>query len=233
MNLLFRHIMLCLMFFVVTCSCETHQNSTNRLPEDSDKISTAISDVTGNGYAYWDLLGYQKGEKLPDFTLRNINGDRFNLYETLKLGKPVMLITGSTTCDHTRKNLNSINAFTNKYSNKLSIYIIYTQEAHPCDAISPYSLNHEIWESKANIRDHVKASQPRTYGERKALASKWQKTYKVQPTVLIDNPGNDSWKTLGQAPNMMYLIEPDGNVYYKQVWAQMEEVEGVATELVK
>ncbi len=178
-----------------------------------------------SGYQLWNEMGFHEGEQSPNFTLFSGRGQKFNLYETLqKDNKPVMLITGSYTCDVTRHNLKAINELSDSIGNKVDMYMIYTIDAHPADVPSPYSANDKPWIAKANIRDSVEEAQPATYGERIQLADKWKNDYDVKPPILIDTPENGFWKNFGQAPNMVYLILPSGIIYFKQSWFNEKEV---------
>ena len=209
-----------LLLFILT-SCRTtynSHNSTTRPPSDADKINMAVSDGIKSNFKDFEKLGYQKGDKIPNLTLYSLDGSKFTLSEALANGKPVLLITGSYTCDISRHNIPDINALAGKYKDKLSIYLVYTIDAHPSDVPSPYSKNNKVEIAQANVREHIEASQPKTYGERKTLAKKWQQQNYISAPVLVDNPTNDFWLSFGQAPNMAYLIEPGGSVYYKQAW---------------
>lgn len=71
-------------------------------------------------------------------------------------------------------------------------------------------MQKKIWIVPDNVRDSVEASQPLTYGQRVALALLWQHCYAIQVPILVDSPDNLFWKAFGQAPNMAYLIQPNG-----------------------
>jgi hypothetical protein len=172
----------------------------------------------------WDSLGYKKGQHVPNFILYTADGIPFRLDHELEKGKPIVLINGSYTCDVSRANLPAIKAITNKYKDTLNIVVVYTIEAHPADTASPYSYEKE-WQAPDNIRDSISANQPNTYGERVALAQQWQEENQIIVPILIDSPDNVYWHFFGQAPNMAYLIEPGGTVYYKQSWFREEELE--------
>jgi hypothetical protein len=42
--------------------------------------------------------------------------------------------------------------------------------------------------------------------------------------VLVDDPDNFYWKKFGQAPNMVYVITPSQEVFYKQAWFNKEKL---------
>ncbi len=67
--------------------------------------SASISyNVISNGLKKdWNHLGFRSGDRVPNFTLYDQDGKQFDLSSELKLGEPVVLISGSYTCDVTPK----------------------------------------------------------------------------------------------------------------------------------
>ena len=225
-----------LLSIVILASCRTNynvQSNHSQPPNDGDKIKLSFSEGINNNYKDFEKLGYQPRTKIPDFTLFSPDGVKFRLAEVLAKGKPVVLITGSYTCDISRHNIGDINTITARYKDKLSTYVVYTIEAHPSDVASPYSKNNRIDLAQANIREHIDAQQAKTYSERKAIAKKWQQQNSILAPVLVDNPTNDFWLAFGQAPNMAYLIEPDGTVYYKQAWFKYVSLDNAIKDLLQ
>jgi hypothetical protein len=82
------------------------------------------------------------------------------------------------------------------------------------------------------VEAHIEAVQPKTFGERKALAQKWIKELKITVPVLLDNPVNQFWNYFGQAPNMAYLIKPNGMVVEKEIWLEMNKFERAVQQLI-
>ena len=218
MNLLGYLTGLLLVAALSDCQPNTSTHTQAKPPSDVAKVSLPRSEGIKNHYKNFDKLGYRKGNKIKNFTFFSPNGDTFSLADILESNKPLLLISGSYTCDVSRYNIPDINAITAKYRDKVNIYLVYTIDAHPSDTVSPYSANNRIEIAPANVRDHIEAKQAKTYGERKLLAKQWQQRNAIIAPVVVDNPANDFWLTFGQAPNMAYLINPDGTVYYKQTW---------------
>jgi cytochrome oxidase Cu insertion factor (SCO1/SenC/PrrC family) len=190
-------------------------------PSSSARISEEISaGLLGN----WEQLGIQKGQPVPDFTLHSEKGKTFSLKDELSKGKPVVLISGSYTCDVSRGNMEAIKNFQKEYGDKASFFMIYTIDAHPFDSPSPYSPERKVWIAKNNTRDNVKAAQPKVYEQRVELARKWLKENSIEFPVLIDAPDNFYWKKFGQAPNMVYIISPGQTVFFKQAWFNKERL---------
>jgi len=166
----------------------------------------------------WEMLGYHPGDTVPDFTLYSGEGKPFHLYAELQKGKPVMIVNGSYTCDISRGNLPSLNLINDRYGKDVEMVMVYTIDAHPNDVVSPYSPDGKIWIPPNNIRDSISAQQPKTYGERVALSKVWVKENQIHMPVVVDKPDNEYWMEFGQAPNMCYIIDPDGVVEYRQTW---------------
>jgi hypothetical protein len=207
---------------IIIAFVSTSCNSTSHLaPSAASKINRDISSgLLGN----WEQLGIQKGQPAPDFTLYSEKGKTFNLASELRKGAPVVLITGSYTCDVSRGNMESIKSFERQFGKDAHFFMIYTIDAHPFDVASPYSAEGKIWIAKNNIRDNVKAAQPKTYQQRVDLARKWTSDNSIPFTVLVDTPDNFYWKQFGQAPNMVYIILPSQKVFYKQAWFNKEKL---------
>jgi hypothetical protein len=175
--------------------------------------------VVSNGLKKdWNQLGFRIGDHVPNITLFSQDGKQFDLSSELKLGKPVVLISGSYTCDVTRSNLPAIKSLSSKYEAKYNFFIVYVIEPHPIDVPSPYSADRKIWISANNIRDHIAANQPKTYQQRVDNSKKWKQSYNINLPILVDDPDNFFWSKFGEAPNMVYVIVPNNIVYYKQAW---------------
>jgi hypothetical protein len=190
-------------------------------PAPSAQITKDISSgILGN----WEQLGIQKGQPVPDFTLFSENGKVFNLSSELKKGQPIVLISGSYTCDVSRRNMETIKALYKQFEGQARFFMVYTIDAHPFDTSSPYSAEGKVWIARSNVRDNIKAAQPQTYKERVGLAHKWMTENSIAFPVLVDGPDNFYWKKFGQAPNMVYIITPSQDVYYKQAWFNQEKL---------
>ncbi|WP_337042537.1 hypothetical protein [Emticicia sp. 17c] len=214
-------------------ACQNGSISLNTPPNDNDKITIQVSKGINTNYSNFKNLGYQKGDKIPDFTLFTPEGSEFSVDKTLANGKPLVLISGSYTCDISRFNLPEANALGVKYNAQINIYHVYTVEAHPFDKFCPYSSDKTMKIPTANIRDNVQANQPKTYGERRKLAKKWQAENNILIPILVDKPDNDYWLSFGQSPNTAYLIAPDGHVFYKQVWFNYIDLDNAIKDLLR
>ncbi len=163
-----------------------------------------------------DQSGYTAEETVPDFTLYTLNGDSVRLSDELDKGIPVLLVGANYTCPVWRGKIKVLNEMASVYAGLVSIFVVYTVEAHPTVDVSPYSG--KVWTTSANEMEGVLYEQPKTYGERLAVVADMINDLDITPLVLVDGPCNPWWSHYGPAPNNAYLIRPDGTVAAKHGW---------------
>ncbi|WP_193217897.1 MULTISPECIES: deiodinase-like protein [unclassified Imperialibacter] len=169
--------------------------------------------------APWVTLGYLPGKEVPSLTLFDTERQILSLTDdSHKKTKPLLIVTGSYTCDISRKNLPSLLHLEEKFGSKVDIMIVYTMDAHPYDSPSPYSPTGEVSIAMDNVRNNIKAEQPKTYKERVELAKAWVRENAISVPIFIDNPQNEFWWAFGQGPNMCYLINTEGKVAFRELW---------------
>lgn len=217
-----------LVYVAMLNSCSQKSSPIPGLPSDEATLafhqSEAYTDSTGH-MEKLDALLLQPGDTAPDFTLHSPEGMPFSLYEELSYGDPIVLIAGSYTSHESRGHLPAVSELYENYGGKIQIVMVYTIDAHPQDAISPYSWKKDKWIVKKNTEDGIKADQPRTYLDRRSLCQFLREKFDLKLEVLVDNPDNEFWRKYGQAPNMAYIIHPDKTVYWRQIWFQPESFE--------
>lgn len=183
----------------------------NSRPEDSDTMCY-FEPYTGG----FNTTGYQQGDTLNDFTLFNYNGDTLNLRRELMKGKPVVLVSCSYTCPVYRNRVPQLNTLFAQYSDSVSIFLIYTIEAHPYPDISPYFGY--VNPSQQNINEGILYPQPANYGQRKHMVWKMDSAMTINVPVFIDGPCDTWLRNYGPAPNNAYLITKQGIVFSKHPW---------------
>jgi hypothetical protein len=200
------------------------------LPDDKASICTApMFNIT---YP-WDLNSYPQFPitVIPDFTLYTKDSVGYTASKVLASGKPMVLIDGSYTCDVFRYAIPQINQIKLRYGDSISIFVIYTLEAHPI--VDPnFYRNGQNWVVKNDSTDNVLYRQPKTYGERRAMVDtmlKRQTSPSIEPTILLDGPCNEWWRAFGPAPNNAYLIAADGRVVKHQAWFNVNWIAGQQT----
>ncbi len=183
----------------------------NQAPQSSDPICP-IQNYLGN----FDDSGYHIGDTVNDFTLYNKDNLALSLSETLKKGKPVLLISSSYTCWVFRDNIAAINQLYSEYKDQLEIFVIYTVEAHPDKDISPYFGR--VNTGANNIKDGILYRQPVLYGDRLQIIEDLLIQQTLDVPLFIDGPCNEWWYHFGPAPNNATLIDPNGVVQIKHAW---------------
>lgn len=164
----------------------------------------------------FEEAGLEEGAIIPDFTLYDIDGTPFNAASTLGEGKPLLIVNGSYTCPVFREKLSTINRIVQDFKDELTVAIVYTVEAHPRTDTSVYFGY--VNTGKANKDEGVLYRQPRTYGERKAVATDMLQALTIDAPVYLDGPCNNWWEVFGHAPNNAYVINTDGRIVTKHGW---------------
>lgn len=172
--------------------------------------------------------GYQVGNTVNDFKLYSLLGDSLILSEELQNGKPVLLISGSLTCPVFRAKIPTINQVIATYGSSISVFVVYTIEAHPTD-ISVYSGNVNV--TNQNINDNILFPNPTTYGDRKQLVDTMSDYVSLNAPVFIDGPCNEWWNNFGPAPNNSYLIDVNGVVVSKHGWFHKQPTDNIFCDL--
>lgn len=181
------------------------------IPSESDLICP-IQNYLGS----FENSGYQLGDTVHDFTLYDTAFRFFTLSESLKKGKPVLLISSSYTCPIFRGKIPIINQLYEKYKNQVDMYVVYTVEAHPNLDISPYFG--KVNTGATNIKENILYRQPIHYGDRLAIIKDMLQNVQLDVPVIIDGPCNEWWYHYGPAPNNATLIDTNGVVRIKHAW---------------
>ncbi len=172
--------------------------------------------------------GYQVGNTVNDFKLYNLLGDSLILSDELQNGKPILLIAGSLTCPVFRGKIPTINQVMATYGSSISVFVIYTIEAHPTN-ISVYSGNVNV--TNQNINDNILFPNPLTYADRKNLVDTMSDYVSLNAPVFIDGPCNEWWNNFGPAPNNSYLIDVNGVVVSKHGWFHKQPTDNIFCDL--
>jgi hypothetical protein len=185
----------------------------NSLPQDADSICQLgmySPDPTN--------AGLKVGDTAYDFTLYDASGNPTTLSAILSLGKPVLLIDGSYTCGIFRNSIPAINDVASTFGQYVTTLLIYTAEAHPTIDPSPYPNPQDWIADSLNRQEHVLYRQPKTYGERKSIASDLISAHWINAPILFDAPCNQWLLMYGPAANIAYLIDEQGIIRFKEPW---------------
>ena len=143
-----------------------------------------------SNYDYGNFAGPKPGEEILDFTLRSLDGKEAKLTDFK--GQWVVLETGSLTCPMYVKNINPVKQVVQKYPD-VQFLVIYIREAHP----GTRRGCHQSMEEKI------------------ILAREMQQEYGEVRSVLVDDLDGSMHQAYGSFPNMVYVINPKGEVVYR------------------
>lgn len=155
------------------------------------------------------------GSPAPEFSLKDLVGREIQL-SSFKKKKPVVLITGSYSCPIFRESLAGLERLYDRYHTRAEFFILYTIEAHPKGAPSPYAGKE--WVTSENERDRILLPQPSSYEERVGTAAWCRTALGSDIPILVDEMDDAVWTQYGRAPNAAYLIDSEGKVQIRQGW---------------
>jgi Iodothyronine deiodinase len=90
------------------------------------------------------------------------------------------------------------------YKDKVDFLTVYVREAHPTDE----------WQMKSNVKDDVCYAQPKTLGQRVAIAQDFTKRFKFPLPFGIDDMSNAANDAYAAWPERLYIIDETGHIVY-------------------
>ena len=162
---------------------------------------------------WFKRTGPKRGEVAPDFKLERARGGTVQASELWAL-KPLLVTTGSYTCPQFRDVTPARRQLVQEFQAELNSVVVYTTEAHPVGAPSPYSDGE--WVTEENKKESILLPQPQTYDARLSAARHCRETLKMTSFVAVDKMDNAVWKAYGSSPNCAYLIDTHGKVVFRQ-----------------
>ena len=136
------------------------------------------------------------GDRLPDATLLNLDGQEVSL-RSLAAGRPIALVTGSTTCPATASAMPDLNALEERYGDHVQFVLLQVREAHP----------------------GAEVDQPRTSRDKVQHAQLMREVYAVRWPVLVDDIDGTLHRQLDTEPNSLHIIGADGEILYRALFA--------------
>lgn len=148
---------------------------------------------SANLYNFMADVGPKVGEKAIDFMATTLDGKEIKLSDYF--GKPIILETGSISCPQYVARINPMNQLAKDYPD-VTFLLLYVREAHPGNSIAGHH----------SLDEKVK------------LAERLQSEETENRTVLIDDLEGTTHQAYGSLPNMLYIIDADGNVALRSDW---------------
>src|SRR5690606_18199053 len=115
-------------------------------------------------------------EPAPDFTLKTVDGSRTVTLSEAIGPQPIVLMFGTFTCGPFRAQSGNVEKLARRYQDRAKFLMVYVREAHPTDG----------WRMESNDRVGVSVAQPKTYGERVAVATTCQSHLALGMPFLVD-----------------------------------------------
>lgn len=172
----------------------------------------------------------EPGERVPELILHDIAGN-FEQLSRCWNKQPALLVTMSLSCGQSRRHARALRRLARRFERYINTVIIYTLEAHPIDASSPYA--NRIWITTKNEIAGIRCAQPQTLAERIELADQLRRRYRLSNSMLIDALDDRAWRTFGCAPNVAMLVQPDSRIAAKQGWFEPNEMSRAITALLR
>ena len=149
--------------------------------------------------------GPKVGELAPDFSL-NTHDHKLTIRLSELVGsKPVVLVFGNFTCGPFRSMYTGVEEVHRRFKDEAHFIGVYVREAHPTDG----------WKMESNCRAGVSVAQPKTYGERTAVATQCHALLKPSIPLLVDEIDDSIGNAYSGMPARLYVIDADGKVAYK------------------
>jgi len=169
------------------------------------------------------------GEPAPTFELHDLEGVPVDLAELVGT-RPIVLQLGSHTCPVYRGRRHGMRKLYEEYRDRVDFFVVYTLEAHPVGANSPYK--EEEWVPIHNRLVGIDFGQPETFEGRLEHARTSQANLEIEIPMLVDGMDDAVWQVYGRVPSPGFVIDTQGTVALAQVWIDPKAIREVLEELV-
>ncbi len=149
------------------------------------------------------------GDSLPAFELVTTNGDDL-VNQDLSENKPLLLIFGSMTCPMTASAMPFLLKLHTEFGNRVDFIMLNVREAHP--------------------GEHFR--QPGTMEEKLKHAQALKQFYEIPWTVTADKIEGNLHRALDPKPNSAFLVNSDGIIVFRSLWASDKKALRQALESV-
>lgn len=153
----------------------------------------------------YDLTGFPgpvAGEPAPDFELSGQDGKPVKLSSFR--GRWLVIETASASCMMYARNVSKIGLLQQKYPD-IEWLVVYVREAHPGSRRPAHQ----------------------DMAQKLELSRSLQKDYGEARTIVADNLSGDMHRAYGSLPNMVYVLNPEGEVAYRCDWLTVEALDKV------
>ncbi|MGA2992538.1 MAG: TlpA disulfide reductase family protein [Candidatus Korobacteraceae bacterium] len=153
----------------------------------------------------------EPGEKVPDFELRTLEGDKIRLSE-LQDRANVVLTFGSATCPLTAASLAALQQLHKKYREQgVEFLFVYVREAHPGERLPAHRAMQDKARAAAVLREEEGITFP----------------------ILIDDLSGKVHRRYGSLPNPTYIIDRSGRIAFRSFSSRPDAVREALEELIE
>jgi len=136
------------------------------------------------------------GDRVPDFDLPTLRGDRFRSTDLGETG-PALLIFGSYTCPVTENAAPGLKELHGRFGDRIRFVMVDVREAHPGKAVP----------------------QPQTLDQKMVHAQLLSDIDGFKFEVAVDDIDGTLHRALGPKPNSAYALGKDGTILFRAQWA--------------
>ena len=183
----------------------------------------------GESLAHFATAAPAEAAPAPDFELTDIDGNTVTLGELIG-DKPVVVQLGSYSCPVFRYRRFYMQELQREFAGRVDFVVVYTQEAHPYDAINPYE--DRVWNPLINKAFGVNVAEHKTLEERRQRATATFAAVELDSRFLVDSMDNAVWEQYGAAPSPAFVLDRDGTIRLRQAWVNPREISAVLSELL-
>jgi len=92
-----------------------------------------------------------------------------------------------------------------RYGDRAQFLTVYIKEAHPLDE----------WQMDSNVEQGVCYRQPKSMGDRLAIANDFVKRFRYRLPMVVDGMDNRAEKLYAGWPERFYIVDEQGRIAYK------------------
>jgi hypothetical protein len=142
----------------------------------------------------FDPDGPGPGERLPALQLPLLEGGDLDLRS---LDRPHLFVFGSSTCPMTASAAEPLERLHRAFGDRVTFVLVQVREAHPGELVE----------------------QPATMAEKRERAHRLRQTLGVSMAIAIDDLDGELHTGTDTKPNAAYLVDRDGTILFRSLWA--------------
>lgn len=151
------------------------------------------------------------GQPLPDWSLVSTNGNPLDPEQFR--GRPLLIQVGSLTSPRYRGFISHLPEIRRVAGPDLQTLLVYTREAHPVGAPSPFATGE--WIPQMNQIDQTLVGDSKTLEERFQRVAELSRRFGETGLVGIDSMDNRTFQALGSRAHAVILLDEKGIVRYR------------------